>query len=107
MAAEQFLSIAALSLYVEALILSSDYIYSFRCFIEAKGSVKISGVVTDSENEPLEFVTVKIKGTAIGTITEAGGRYSLTAPEADTIRVIFSCIGFEESSAGLSMLRAR
>lgn len=70
-------------------------------FIEAKGLVKISGVVTDSENEPLEFVTVKIKGTAIGTITEAGGRYSLTAPEADTIRVIFSCIGFEESKRRL------
>ncbi len=70
-------------------------------FIEAKGPVKISGVVTDSENEPLEFVTVKIKGTAIGTITEAGGRYSLTAPEADTIRVIFSCIGFEESKRRL------
>ena len=70
-------------------------------FIEAKGPVKISGVVTDSENEPLEFVTVKIKGTAIGTMTEAGGRYSLTAPEADTIRVIFSCIGFEESKRRL------
>ncbi len=67
----------------------------------AKGPVKISGTVTDDQNEGLEFVTVKIQGTAIGTITGAGGKYSLTAPEADTIRVVFTCIGFEESKRRL------
>lgn len=67
----------------------------------AKGPVKISGTVTDDQNEALEFVTVKIQGTAIGTITGAGGKYSLTAPEADTIRVVFTCIGFEESKRRL------
>ena len=30
--------------------------------LAAKGPVKISGTVTDNENEPLEFVTVKIQG---------------------------------------------
>lgn len=67
----------------------------------AKGPVKISGTVTDDQNEGLEFVTVKIQGTAIGTITGAGGKYTLTAPEADTIRVVFTCIGFEESKRRL------
>lgn len=65
--------------------------------LAAREPVKISGVVTDNENEPLEFVTVKIKDTAIGTTTGEGGKFSLTAPAADTIRVIFTCIGFEES----------
>jgi len=69
--------------------------------LAAKGPVKISGTVTDEKNEGLEFVTVKVQGTAIGTITGAGGKYSLTAPEADTIRVIFTCIGFEESKRRL------
>lgn len=59
--------------------------------------VKISGLVTDAENEPLEFVTVKVGGTAIGTTTGLDGRYTLTTAEADTIRLVFSCIGFEES----------
>lgn len=67
----------------------------------AKGPVKISGIVTDDQNEGLEFVTVKVQGTAIGTITGAGGKYTLTAPEADTIRVVFTCIGFEESKRRL------
>ena len=63
----------------------------------AKGPVKISGLVTDENNEPLEFVTVKIAGKAVGTTSGLDGRYSLSAPEADTIRIVFSCIGYEES----------
>ncbi|MCH5221057.1 MAG: TonB-dependent receptor [Muribaculaceae bacterium] len=63
----------------------------------AKGPVKISGLITGEENEPLEFVTVRIAGTAIGTTSGLDGKYALTAPEADTIRVVFSCIGYEES----------
>ena len=68
--------------------------------IAAKGPVKISGLVTDENNEPMEFVTVKI-GKALGTTTGLDGRYTLTAPEADTIRVVFSCIGYEESTRRL------
>lgn len=60
-------------------------------------SVKIHGLVTDENNEPMEFVSVHIKGTAIGTTTGLDGQYSFTAPQADTIRVVFSCIGYEDS----------
>lgn len=62
-----------------------------------KGPVKISGLVTDNENEPLEFVTVKVQGKALGTTTGLDGRYTLTCPETDTLRLVFSCIGYEES----------
>ncbi len=58
--------------------------------------VKISGQITDENNEPLEFVNIRIAGTAIGATSDLDGKYSLSAPEADTIRVIFSCIGYEE-----------
>ena len=63
--------------------------------------MKISGLVTDADNEPLEFVTVKVAGKAIGTTSGLDGRYTLSVPEADTIRVVFSCIGFEESKRRL------
>lgn len=68
--------------------------------VAARGPVKISGLVTDENNEPMEFVTVKI-GKALGTTTGIDGRYSLTSPEADTIRITFSCIGYEESKRRL------
>ena len=63
----------------------------------AKGPVKISGTITDQDNEPLEFVTVRISGKTLGTTSGLDGKYSITVPESDTIRVVFSCIGYEES----------
>ena len=58
-------------------------------------NVKISGRVRDNEDKPLEFATVRIGGTAIGTNTDLKGEYSLTVAKKDTIEVIFSCIGFK------------
>ena len=45
---------------------------------------------------PLEFVTVRIDGTAIGTNTGIDGTFKLSAPANDTLTVVFSCIGYEE-----------
>ena len=58
-------------------------------------NVKISGKVVDAEDKPVEFATVRIGGTAIGTNTDLQGKYSLTVAQRDTIEVIFSCIGFK------------
>jgi hypothetical protein len=61
--------------------------------------VKIHGKVTHGDgdvSEPLEFVTVGVMGTAIGSMTELDGTYSINAPKADTIRVVFQCIGFHK-----------
>ena len=62
----------------------------------AFAQVSISGKVTDSENAPIEFATVRIAGTAIGAMTDLAGKYSITIAKQDTIDVIFSCIGYEE-----------
>lgn len=67
----------------------------------AHAAVKISGRLTDEKNEPLEFATIRIAGTALGTTTNLEGRYSLSAPDADTIRIVFSCLGYEEANRKL------
>ena len=58
-------------------------------------NVKISGRVRDNEDQPLEFATVRIAGTAIGTNTDLKGEYSLNIAKSDTIEVVFSCVGFK------------
>lgn len=58
--------------------------------------VQIHGKVSDMENSPMEFVTVRVAGTAIGTTTGLDGSYKLSAPANDTITVVFSCIGYDE-----------
>lgn len=58
-------------------------------------NVKITGRVRDQEDKPIEFATVRVAGTAIGTNTDLEGRYALSVAEKDTIEVVFSCIGFK------------
>src|SRR5690554_1064303 len=52
----------------------------------------ISGVVTDGSGQPLPGVTVVVKGSTIGTVTNANGNYSLEiSPQAEAL--IFSFVG--------------
>lgn len=61
-------------------------------------NVKISGKVVDGEDKPVEFATVRIAKTAIGTNTDLKGQYSLSIARKDTLEVIFSCVGFKTVS---------
>lgn len=63
--------------------------------------VKLHGKVIDTDNEPLEFATVRIAGTAVGTNTGLDGGYSLSVAEQDTIEVVFTCIGYREEKRKL------
>ncbi|MDX9881046.1 MAG: TonB-dependent receptor [Prolixibacteraceae bacterium] len=57
-------------------------------------SVSVKGKVTDSSGQPLPGVSVVIKGTTTGTITDAGGNYSLSnVPEDATLQ--FSFVGMK------------
>lgn len=67
------------------------------CCLPISAAVKISGLITDENNEPLEFATIKITGTARGTTSGLDGRFTLSAPDADTIRVTVSCLGYEDA----------
>ena len=58
--------------------------------------VKLSGKVTDENGSPIEFASVRIDGTAIGTNTDTKGDYALSVPQRDTVMVIFSCIGYSD-----------
>ena len=56
--------------------------------------VRVSGMVTDSGGVPLPGVTVVIKGTTNGTITDMDGKYSLSnVPDDATL--VFSFVGMK------------
>ncbi|MGK0411918.1 MAG: hypothetical protein ACJA1B_000106 [Polaribacter sp.] len=59
-----------------------------------KGTLK--GLLTDKEtnNEPLPFASVQIKGTAIGTTTDFDGNYAFKVPVGSHI-VVFSFLGYK------------
>ena len=53
-------------------------------------NVKITGMVTDENNEPLEFVSIRMGGTMTGATSGLDGKYELNVVAADTIKVIFT-----------------
>ena len=66
------------------------------CLLPLAAQVKISGKVVDDKDNPIDFATVRIEGTAIGSVTDTKGMYELSVPPADTIMVIFSCLGYSD-----------
>jgi hypothetical protein len=53
----------------------------------------VKGIVTDAAGEPIPGANVLVKGTTIGTTTDAGGRYSLTLPHTNATLVV-SFVGY-------------
>lgn len=69
--------------------------------VTAVGQVKVHGKITDTKGEPIEFATVRVEGTAVGTASGSDGHYSLSCAMSDTITIIFSCIGYREEKRRL------
>ncbi|MCK7553763.1 TonB-dependent receptor plug domain-containing protein [Chitinophaga sedimenti] len=61
----------------------------------------VSGIVTDQQNQPLPGVTVNVKGTALGTTTNDGGRFTLNVPNTTDI-LVFTFIGFTSQELPLN-----
>lgn len=53
---------------------------------------EVTGIVTDSSGEPLVGVTVKLKGSTQGAVTDMDGKFSLPAKAGDVI--VVSYIGY-------------
>ena len=57
--------------------------------------VRLVGKVTDEKGQPLPGVTVMIKGTGMGGVTDVEGNYALDLPDAEDVRLLFSFIGMK------------
>jgi TonB-dependent starch-binding outer membrane protein SusC len=70
--------------------------------------MKISGIITDENNEPLPGVSIKIKDSKLGTITNTQGEFALDIPEGNEQGVLqFSLIGYEARELALSSDQTR
>jgi len=61
----------------------------------------ISGMVTDEKGEALIGASVLAKGTAVGTVTDVDGKFSLTVPEgANTLVISYTGFSSQEVAVG-------
>lgn len=74
----------------------NDYIVLQKREEETSTEIKaraISGRVTDEKGQPLTGVSVAIKGTTSGTMTDVNGRYTITVAD-DNALLTFRYVGF-------------
>jgi hypothetical protein len=62
---------------------------------------RVSGIVTDENGQPLPGVTVVVKGTTSGTVTDASGRYTISGTDTETI-LVFSFVGMQTQEIPVS-----
>lgn len=67
----------------------------------AVAAVKLHGKITDENNEALEFVSVRVQGSALGATSGLDGTFQLSVPDCDTLRLVFTCIGYQEAKRKL------
>lgn len=66
---------------------------SLPCYSQ---NIKISGIVSDSFNKPLENVTVYEVNTTNGVFTNEKGYFELQVKKTDSVKIFFSLIGYEK-----------
>ena len=67
------------------------FFVSLLCFFQLNAQKMISGKVKDDANSPLPGVTVQVKNTQRGTLTDQDGNFSISANPVDTL--VFSMVG--------------
>ncbi|HMF72670.1 MAG TPA: TonB-dependent receptor [Flavitalea sp.] len=60
--------------------------------LEAPAPIDVSGIIQDNEGNPVAGVSVTIKGTRKGTVTNTEGKYSLNVLEDATL--VFTYVGY-------------
>jgi len=88
-----FRGLRAVLVLFAVLVLQTAAVYSQQ--------LTVSGTVTDNKGQPLAGVTVMVKGTTTGTITDESGRYTL--PNVQTNATLaFSFVGMTAQEAAVS-----
>lgn len=69
---------------------------------KTKEARNIKGTVYDEKGQTLPGATIMIKGTAVGVVTDADGKFKLEIPRMDSIVLVVSFIGYETLHLPLS-----
>lgn len=57
--------------------------------------IPVKGSVTNEKGEPLPGVTIQIKGTSTGVVTDVDGHYNINVPAANTTLIV-SSLGYDK-----------
>lgn len=71
--------------------------------VKAQGVI-VSGKVVDETGSPMDMVHIRLSKGSIGTLSNFKGEYELRVPKSDTIRIIFTSLGYKRVERVISTL---
>lgn len=86
------------------IVLLSTLLLSLACLqvnAQAVSPFEVNGKVTNENGAPMPGVSVTVKGTNTGTVTDAEGNYSLQISNENTI-LVFSSVGYKSREVSLN-----
>lgn len=88
----QYLAFAALLLSCNTVVSAADLAYSYHVKENSLPPIKVYGTITDLKGNQLPGVSIRVKGTNKGTVSDMNGNYTLELNEPATIT--FTFVGF-------------
>ncbi|KZS39820.1 hypothetical protein AWE51_09225 [Aquimarina aggregata] len=62
----------------------------------------VKGKVVDDNNQPIPGTNIKVQGSAVGTVTDFDGLFSLTVDQSPPFTLLVSSVGFEANTITIS-----
>ncbi|MDO5105971.1 SusC/RagA family TonB-linked outer membrane protein [Capnocytophaga sp.] len=99
-----FLTVFASGFWTSSVYAKTDGLSVKTTFFQQQ-TKKISGVVTDTNGEPLPGVNIVVKGTSVGVVSDFDGNFEINVP-SDKTELLFSYIGFKSKTLTVTQARS-
>lgn len=63
--------------------------------LQAQSRTKVFGIIKDDQGAPIELASVRVMGQNALTFTNLKGEYTIWCQSADSVRLVYSMIGYE------------
>ena len=83
--------------------MKSLFIFIFLCIQFSIHSQSISGFVMDENNSPVPFANLYIKSNALGTSTDANGKYTYQFTNQGIYTIVVTAVGFKTQEFSVTL----
>ncbi len=67
---------------------------SLKIVLTRKGK-QITGRITNAQKQGAPGITIRLKGTATGTMSDASGRFTLPVSDSAVVQIVFASVGYQ------------
>ena len=94
-------------MFLYKIILPVLFLLPFSVLVSAQETATVYGRVTDaSDGQPVEFVSVFVKGSGKAVSTDEGGKFALQITANQRVTISFKRVAYQEASADILPLQA-